>query len=180
MFWNLVLHEAFMFKENIQIISLGVQNTYHLLCELIVLEVSSDQYVHPHRGTGSRLNVMSMSLKVSLHVPSPSPSPVKFTLTDRMGSEPNLPVKWSITIGTMINFDGYSDGHGTCKHLKTKPINWHMFGLFYHYGFYFVTYVYESVLFMLQLRGSFFLPFLWKCQWQSNYSISTKIEKRGD
>ena len=31
-----------------------------------------------------------------------------------MGSEPNLSVKWSVTIGTMINFDGDSDWH-TCK-----------------------------------------------------------------
>ena len=36
---------------------------------------------------------------------------VKFSLTDRMGSKPNLSVKWSVTIGT-INFDGDFDGHG--------------------------------------------------------------------
>ena len=29
--------------------------------------------------------------------------PVKFTLTDRMGSEPNLSLKWSVTIGTMTD-----------------------------------------------------------------------------
>ena len=29
---------------------------------------------------------------------------------ERMGSVPNLPIKWSISIGTMLNFD--SDGHG--------------------------------------------------------------------
>ena len=43
----------------------------------------------------------------------------KFTLTDRLGSEPNLSVKQSVTIGTMTNLDGDFDGHGhgdgTCK-----------------------------------------------------------------
>ena len=29
--------------------------------------------------------------------------PVKFTLTDRLGSQPNLSVKWSVTIGTMTD-----------------------------------------------------------------------------
>ena len=37
---------------------------------------------------------------------------VKFTMTDKMGSELILSVKQSVTIGTMINFDGYGDGHG--------------------------------------------------------------------
>ena len=36
-----------------------------------------------------------------------------------MVSEPTLPIKWSVTIGTMINCDGDFDGHGyvdnTCK-----------------------------------------------------------------
>ena len=54
-------------------------------------------------------------LKVHLHVPFPFPSPVtvtvKFPLTDRKGSEPNVSVKWSVTNGTMINVDGDSDGH---------------------------------------------------------------------
>ena len=40
-------------------------------------------------------------------------------LTIRMGCEPILSVKWSVSIDTMINFDGDSDGHGdgdsTCK-----------------------------------------------------------------
>ena len=36
---------------------------------------------------------------------------VKFTLTDGMGTEPNLSAKWSVTIGQMINFDGH--GHET-------------------------------------------------------------------
>ena len=38
---------------------------------------------------------------------------------DIIGSEPNLSFKCSVTIGTMINFHGDSDGHrhgeGTCK-----------------------------------------------------------------
>ena len=44
---------------------------------------------------------------------------VNFTLTDRMDSEPNLSVKRSVTIDTMINFDSDGDGDGpgdfTCK-----------------------------------------------------------------
>ena len=40
-------------------------------------------------------------------------------LTDRLGSEPILSIKWSVSIGTMLNFDGDCDGHGegdgTCK-----------------------------------------------------------------
>ena len=38
---------------------------------------------------------------------------------DRMGSEPNLSVKQSVTIGTLIlfdsDFDGHGHGDGTCK-----------------------------------------------------------------
>ena len=67
-------------------------------------------------------NAFLFELKVHLHIPSPSTSPlqlVKFTLTDIMGSKPNLSVNRSITIGTMVNFDGddYGHGHGdgTCK-----------------------------------------------------------------
>ena len=37
---------------------------------------------------------------------------VKFTMTDKMGSEPILSVKQSVTIDTMINFDGDGDGRG--------------------------------------------------------------------
>ena len=33
-----------------------------------------------------------------------------------MGTEPILPVKRSISIDTMLNFDRNGDGHGTCKH----------------------------------------------------------------
>ena len=61
-------------------------------------------------------------VRTCLHVPSPSPcpSPSKFTivpmetdrLTNRMGTEPIPPVKWSISIDTMINFDEDRDGHG--------------------------------------------------------------------
>ena len=36
---------------------------------------------------------------------------------ERMRPVPNLPVKWSISIGTILNFDGdgHDDGDGTCK-----------------------------------------------------------------
>ena len=37
----------------------------------------------------------------------------------RMGTEPILSIKWSVSIDTMINFDGDGDGRGygdgTCK-----------------------------------------------------------------
>ena len=59
--------------------------------------------------------------------PCLSPSLSKFNivpmltdcLVDRMGSRPILSVKWSSTIGTMLNFDRDGDRHGhrdgTCK-----------------------------------------------------------------
>ena len=62
--------------------------------------------------------------KACLHVPSLSPclspSPSKFNilpmvtvcLMGRMGTEPILSVKRSVSIDTMINFDGDGDGHG--------------------------------------------------------------------
>ena len=83
--------------------------------------------------------------KACLHVPSPSPcpslSPSKFNivsmetdhLTDRMGSVPILPIKRTMTKGTMLNFDGdgdgdgdghgdgHGDGDGTCKQTFTLP-----------------------------------------------------------
>ena len=42
-------------------------------------------------------------------------------LTERMRSVPNLPVKWSIFIDTMLKFDidGHADGDGTCKQVFT-------------------------------------------------------------
>ena len=44
---------------------------------------------------------------------------LKDTLTDRMGVEPILPIKMSVTIDTMLNFDGdfdrHSDGDVTYK-----------------------------------------------------------------
>ena len=47
---------------------------------------------------------------------------------ERMGSTPNLSVKWSISIDTMLNYDGdqhgHGDGDGTCKQafsFLTKP-----------------------------------------------------------
>ena len=40
-------------------------------------------------------------------------------LMGRMGTEPILSVKWSVSIGIMVNFDGDGDGYGygdgTCK-----------------------------------------------------------------
>ena len=53
------------------------------------------------------------------------PISVKFTLTGRIGSEPNLSAKRSVTIDTMINIDSDGDGHGhgdgMCKRvLKCK------------------------------------------------------------
>ena len=79
----------------------------------------------PLRNSGSATG----TLKVCLHVPSPCPCPSpslcpsKFIivsmemdrLMDRMGSVPILPVKWTVTIGTMLNFDGDGHGDGTCK-----------------------------------------------------------------
>ena len=62
-------------------------------------------------------------LQACLHVPSPCPSPSlsKYSITPmvtvhlmgRMGTEPILFIKWSVSIDTMINFD--SDGDGTCN-----------------------------------------------------------------
>ena len=47
-------------------------------------------------------------------------------MTDRMGTDPILPVKRSVSIDTMINFDGdgdrYGDGDGTYKQAFS---NWH-------------------------------------------------------
>ena len=38
-------------------------------------------------------------------------------LTDRLGSEPILSIKRTVSIGAILNFDGDFDGHsdGTCK-----------------------------------------------------------------
>ena len=41
-------------------------------------------------------------------------------LTDRMGTETIPPVKQSISIDTMINFDRDGDGDGTCKQAFTQ------------------------------------------------------------
>ena len=77
------------------------------------------------------------SIKVCLHVPTPSQSPSqcpsKFNivlmvtggLAGRMGLSPILPVKLSVTIDMMLNFDrhcdgdGDADGVGTCKQYFT-------------------------------------------------------------
>ena len=82
----------------------------------------------------------SRTIKLCLHVPTPFPSPSKCpskfsiipmvtdTLTGRMGSRPNQPVRVSV-IGIMLNFDGHfvkvnNDGHGdvTCKQSFTVNI----------------------------------------------------------
>ena len=48
---------------------------------------------------------------------------------DRMGVQPILPIKVSVTIGTMLNFDGDFDGHGdgdiTCKQTLSVLIRTH-------------------------------------------------------
>ena len=60
-----------------------------------------------------------LMLEACLHVPSPSPSKYNIVpmetvrLTNRMGTEPILSVKRTVSIDTMINFDG--DGDRTCK-----------------------------------------------------------------
>ena len=47
-------------------------------------------------------------------------------LTGRMGREPILSIKWSVSIDTMINFDGdrngHRDGDGTCKQTLKNPL----------------------------------------------------------
>ena len=40
-------------------------------------------------------------------------------LTGKLGTEPILPVRQSVSIDTMINFDGDGDRDGTCKGLLT-------------------------------------------------------------
>ena len=48
-------------------------------------------------------------------------------LTERMGSVLNLPIKQTVSIGTMLNFDGAGHGHGdddgTCKQAFTPCID---------------------------------------------------------
>ena len=36
-------------------------------------------------------------------------------LMDRIALKPILAIKWSVTIGIVMNFDGDGDGEGTCK-----------------------------------------------------------------
>ena len=49
---------------------------------------------------------------------------------ERMGSKLNLSVKQSVTIGTMINFDGDGEGHGLGDDMSkwafttSKSVNW--------------------------------------------------------
>ena len=68
----------------------------------------------------SNTRAVWVTIKACLHVLSPSPSPSKYNvvpmvtvhLMGRMGTEPILSVKRSISIDTMINFDVDGDGHG--------------------------------------------------------------------
>ena len=65
----------------------------------------------------ARLSNHKYSFTRTISVPVSVAVSVKFTLKDRIGSDPNLSVKQSFTIGTMMDFDG--DGHrhggGKCK-----------------------------------------------------------------
>ena len=45
-------------------------------------------------------------------------------LTERIGSVPNLPFKQSVSIDTMLNFDGDEHGEGTCKQAFMQNIKW--------------------------------------------------------
>ena len=75
------------------------------------------------------------TLKACLHVPSPSPclcpSPSKYNITPMvtvhlMGRMGSVSIKRSVSIDTMINFDGdgdgQGDGDGTCKQALTAII----------------------------------------------------------
>ena len=44
---------------------------------------------------------------------------VTVRLMDRLGAEPILSVRQSVSIDTMIHFDGDGDGDGTCKQALT-------------------------------------------------------------
>ena len=77
---------------------------------------------------------MWIILKACLHLPSPSPCPlmspsnfqisIVCMMTVRMGLEPILSVKRSVSIDTMIKFDGDIDGHGDgmCKQALISSI----------------------------------------------------------
>ena len=59
-------------------------------------------------------------------------------VTDRLSSIPILPIKQSVSIDTMINFDGNGDGHGdgTCKQALTiDELNIHMYVIVYGFQF---------------------------------------------
>ena len=95
---------------------------------LLTTELSAQKELYSWPSLSWNLVVL---FKACLHVPSlspcPSPSPSKFIivpmetdcLTGRMGTEPILPVKRTITIGVMLHFDrdghGHGDRDGTCK-----------------------------------------------------------------
>ena len=62
---------------------------------------------------------------------------VKFTLTGGIGSEPNLSIKWPMTIGTVVNFDSENEGYGhrdgTCKWASTLILTQYHVGIFLRY-----------------------------------------------
>ena len=62
----------------------------------------------------ARLSNHKYSFTRTISVPVSVAVTVKFTLKNRMGSESNLPVKQSFTIGTMMDFDGDGHRHGDC------------------------------------------------------------------
>ena len=74
-----------------------------------------------------------MSIRACLHVPSSSLRRVRHCVyvrsTEKMGSVCNLPVKWAISIGTMLNCDGdghgHGDGDGTCKQALSLTSGFH-------------------------------------------------------
>ena len=59
-------------------------------------------------------------------------------VTDRLSSIPILSIKQSVSIDTMVNFFGNSDGHwdGTCKQALTiNELNRHMYVVVYGFQF---------------------------------------------
>ena len=82
--------------------------------------------------TGSQLQGVTNTNKFMCKCPCtptayvPISVTIKLTLTCRMGSKPNLSIKWSVNIDTMINFDGDGDGHGhgddTCRRALKYPV----------------------------------------------------------
>ena len=63
-------------------------------------------HVYQSNSVTSVYGLFTLTVSVSVTVS------VKFTLCEwrRIGTEPILSIQWSVSIGTMINFDGYGDG----------------------------------------------------------------------